>query len=74
MPATCNPEPAFLYRAHRIALDLTDRQAMPCLPHCGFARVVGNRALGTFRDAWFTESGTDGEWLSTWTCARRSTR
>ena len=74
MPATCNPEPAFLYRAHRIALDLTDRQVMLCLPHCGFARVVGNWALGTFRDAWFTESGTDDEWLSTWTCARRSTR
>ncbi len=57
-------QPEVLYKAHRIALDLTDRQATLCLQHCGFARVAGNWALDTFRDAWFTESGTDGEWLS----------
>lgn len=32
--------------------------------HCGFARVAANRALATFSGAWFTESGTDGVWLS----------
>lgn len=26
--------------------------------------MADNWALDTFRDAWFTEFGTDGEWLS----------
>ncbi len=68
MPAkrksTSPAKPEVLYKAHRIALDPTDRQDTRFRQHCGFARVAGNWALDTFRDAWFTESGTDGEWLS----------
>ena len=68
MPAkrksTPKAQPASLYKAHRIALDPTDRQDTRFRQHCGFARVAGNWALDTFRDAWFTGSGTDGEWLS----------
>lgn len=68
MPAkrksTRKPQSAALYKAHRIALDPTDRQDTLFRQHCGFARVAGNWALDTFREAWFTESGTDGAWLS----------
>ncbi len=43
MPAkrksTRKPPPAALYKAHRIALDPTDRQDTLFRQHCGFARV-----------------------------------
>ena len=66
-------------KAHRIALDPTDRQATLMLEHAGWARVAANWARGRFQLAWFGETDerhaddwyahveghpAGGEWLS----------
>ncbi len=43
-------------KAHRIALDPTDRQASLMLEHAGWARVAANWARGRFQLAWFGET------------------
>jgi putative transposase len=62
--STRKSDPDALYKAHRIALDPTDRQDTRFRQHCGFARVAGNWALDTFRESWFTEAESDSVWLS----------
>ena len=51
-------------KAHRIALDPTDRQATRMLEHAGWARVAANWARGRFQLAWFgrTDERNADEW------------
>ena len=56
MPQSATPHLKGVGKAHRIALDPTDRQATRMLEHAGWARVAANWARGRFQLAWFGET------------------
>ena len=55
-----------LGKAHRTALDPTDRQASRMMQHAGWDRVAANWARGRFRLAWFghTDEINAGSWYA----------
>ena len=64
MPQSATSHLKGVGKAHRIALDPTDRQATRMLEHAGWARVAANWARGRFQLAWFGE--TDEQHADDW--------